>query len=72
MTVIGRLDGQVEEVIIKPVGRRRAPDATDAAGSAPAPQTPPRDEPRETGQAYQPEPSRDERRDDAELPVWLL
>ncbi len=68
MPVIGRLDGQVDEVLIKPVSRGRrgggeeAPaGADDEAAPAPAPpaetQTPRADE--SSGGA-------------AELPVWLL
>ena len=66
MSVIGRLDGQVEEVIINPVGRRPA-GRDDAPPARPAPPEPP--------EAATTEP-RVERRDDrdevAELPVWLL
>jgi hypothetical protein len=73
MSVIGRLDGQVEEVIIKPVGRRHAPDDTGATGDAPAPpHAARRDEPRETQPAERPDESRGERSGDGELPVWLL
>ncbi|HEX8720993.1 MAG TPA: hypothetical protein VF736_10215 [Pyrinomonadaceae bacterium] len=66
MPVIGRLDGQVEEVIIKPVsGRRREdpPPETTEAGRAPAP---PPSAPVQT-------PNSDESSPEAEeLPVWLL
>jgi hypothetical protein len=73
MPVIGRLDGQVEEVIIKPVGRRHdAPGGTDAPDSASDSSTRPRDEPRAARPENRPGTSRDERRGDAELPVWLL
>ena len=67
MPVIGRLDGQVEEVIIKPVGRRQ-PDGTDRPETASVPPTPPREEPRETDHAERAETTRDV----GELPVWLL
>ena len=70
MSVIGRLDGQVEEVIIKPVGRRHAPDERGA--HAPDSPTRRRDEPRETHPDNLPEPPSDEPRDGGELPVWLL
>lgn len=70
MPVIGRLNEQVEEVIIKPVGRRHAPDGTDAP--APPASIPARDEPREIQHAERSETSRDERRGKGELPVWLL
>ena len=69
MPVIGRLDGQVEEVVIKPVGRRHAPDETGAP--APPASITTRDEPRGVHPVNRPETARDERRDD-ELPVWLL
>lgn len=72
MPVIGRLDGQVEEVIINPVGRRHAPDETDAPETAPDSSTRRRDEPRASRPEDRPEPSGDERRDDGDLPVWLL
>ena len=71
MPVIGRLDGQVDEVIIKPISERRrvedSPvDADDAAGArrdSPAPPTP---VPTQT-------PTDGESSADAdELPVWLL
>ena len=66
MPIIGRLDGQVDELIIKPVGRRRAPDeavAPEAASPPPA---------RQREQAGRPETPGDKRRDDEGLPVWLL
>ena len=72
MPVIGRLDGQVEEVIIKPVGRRHAPGERDSPEAAPALPAPPRGEPQETRHADRPETSGGVRRDDGELPVWLL
>jgi hypothetical protein len=69
MPVIGRLDGQVDEVIIKPISERRrgeltpADETTDTQPDTPAPpqtitnQTPPSDE--SSAEAD-------------ELPVWLL
>ena len=70
MSVIGRLDGQVEEVIIKPAGRRhRAPDERAAPETTPAAPTAPRDEPRETHHAEQQDETP---RGGGELPVWLL
>jgi len=71
MPVIGRLDGQVDEVIIKPISERRrgedapadADDATREQGTPPAPQHP---APTHT-------PPADESSNEAdELPVWLL
>jgi hypothetical protein len=64
MPVIGRLDRQVNEVLIEPLDRNRPRDARDAP-AAPGDAMPvatntgaPRDE--------------DRRRDDERLPVWLL
>jgi hypothetical protein len=71
MPVIGRLDGQVDEVIIKPIsGRRRdedptadADDATRAQRTPPAPPTPaPTQTPTDVESSA----------DTDELPVWLL
>ena len=66
MSVIGRLDGQVEDVIINPGGRRPAGGDDGAPATRPAPQDPPETmpEPREQ--------QRGERDEAAELPVWLL
>ncbi len=66
MSVIGRLDGQVEEVIINPVGRRPADKDDDAPPARPAPPEPSEatTEPREQ--------QRGERHEADELPVWLL
>jgi hypothetical protein len=65
MPVIGRLDGQVDEVIIKPISERRrgedAPDADDATDT-------PHDTPAPTHTPSVPESSADT----GELPVWLL
>ena len=70
MSVIGRLDGQVEEVIINPIGRRPAGGGDDAPETAPDPAaTPPHDGPRETPRT---ESVVETPRDDGELPVWLL
>lgn len=67
MSVIGRLDGQVEEVLINPAGRRRADEGDDAP---PAPPAPP--EPAEAARTGPHERRRDGRDGVAELPVWLL
>ena len=69
MPVIGRLDGQVDEVIISPISRRRGaeelppvnkneetPEPSDSSGPAPS-QTPNVDESSANAD---------------ELPVWLL
>jgi hypothetical protein len=69
MPVIGRLDGQVDEVIIKPISERRrgedapADDTPDARHAPPEPQTPP---PTHTQTAVESSAEADE------LPVWLL
>jgi len=71
MPVIGRLDGQVDEVIIKPVSERRrgedAPDAADETADArqapPAPQLPTSTHTQTTDKSSA---------DTSELPVWLL
>jgi hypothetical protein len=71
MPVIGRLDGQVDEVIIKPISERRrgeetpadADEATDAPQPPPAPQKP---APTQTPNEGESSP------DTTELPVWLL
>jgi hypothetical protein len=60
MPVIGRLDGQVEEVIIKPISERRREE------EPPAPPPPPERAPAQT-----PHPNESSAEAD-ELPVWLL
>jgi hypothetical protein len=69
MPVIGRLDGQVEEVIIKPISERRRgeePPEPPRAERAPEPPMPPERAPAQT-------PHPDESSAEAgELPVWLL
>ena len=68
MPVIGRLDGQVEEVIINPIGRRPAREGDDAATA-----TRPATQGSEETTPHEPlEQRRDERREADELPVWLL
>ena len=69
MPVIGRLDGQVEEVIIKPISERRR------EGESPAPaQSREEPAPADTAErAPSQTPDRDESSADGdELPVWLL
>ncbi|HVF42279.1 MAG TPA: hypothetical protein VM936_04675 [Pyrinomonadaceae bacterium] len=64
MAVIGRLDGQVDEVIIKPISERRRgeePPAPDEG--APQPPTPP--------ETQTPTPNQSSDKPDT-LPVWLL
>ena len=64
MPVIGRLDRQVNDVLIEPLDRKRARAAHDTP-------TPPDDAPPDEKHG---EPPHDEdcRRDDEPLPVWLL
>jgi hypothetical protein len=67
MPVIGRLDGQVDEVIIKPIsGRRREEESPAPAQSREAPTDPAERAPVQTpdGNESSAEPG--------ELPVWLL
>lgn len=68
MPVIGRLDGQVDEVIIKPISGRREeePPPPPEGGRAPAPSGPPDPAPAQT-----PHPDESSAEPD-ELPVWLL
>jgi hypothetical protein len=66
MPVIGRLDGQVDEVIIKPISERRRGDEEPAppapqGGAAPVPPAP----------AQTPDPG-ESSAEPPELPVWLL
>lgn len=71
MPVIGRLDGQVDEVIIKPISDRgRGEDApADADDATPAQQAPHAPRPATANQT----PTSDESSAEAdELPVWLL
>ena len=67
MPVIGRLDGQVDEVIIRPISERRRDEAE-------TPDDPQRRETPERPPAAQPQtPDADESSKRAdELPVWLL
>ena len=63
MPIIGRLDGQVDEVIIKPISKRREEDAETHDEDAPEP--PPSTE-TQTPASNQSSAERDT------LPVWLL
>jgi hypothetical protein len=69
MPVIGRLDGQVDEVIIKPISERRReeePPAPPKGEKAPAPPAPPERAPAQTPHTSESSAEPDE------LPVWLL
>ncbi|HYP53955.1 MAG TPA: hypothetical protein VEQ42_10475 [Pyrinomonadaceae bacterium] len=64
MSVIGRLDPQVEDVLIKPASERRP-----AARKVPEPAPPAREPAAPTPPEKEAERDESERR---ELPVWLL
>jgi hypothetical protein len=64
MPVIGRLDEQVNEVLITPLERGREPQPPPAPGAPEAAPTPP--EPVDDGHAGETSRAR------VELPVWLL
>jgi hypothetical protein len=69
MPVIGRLDGQVDEVIISPVSRRRRGEETPPASKneeTPEPADRPDHAPSQTPLTDESSPNADE------LPVWLL
>ena len=67
MPVIGRLDGQVDEVIIKPISeQRREEESPPQAERTPEPPRPPGRAPSQT--LYPDESSAEA----DELPVWLL
>ena len=68
MSVIGRLDGQVDEIIIKPVGNRNRPETEERLPSS-----------QENARQHQTGAEEDRARDTEEseerssdLPVWLL
>jgi hypothetical protein len=68
MGVIGRLDDQVNEIIIKPVGKRNAPESE-------APKAPDRESRPQPQPVVKEDRARDEENRKApstELPVWLL
>ncbi len=63
MSVIGRLDEQVEAVLINPLKRKDDEEERDAPSPTPAPQQ----------AELEAEPSEQQTREtDAALPVWLL
>jgi hypothetical protein len=69
MPVIGRLDGQVEEVIISPIsrrGREEEPRPSSENERTPGPPAPPDRAPSQT------RPTRESSANADELPVWLL
>ena len=71
MPVIGRLDGQVDEVLIAPLEKRRREDA----GEAPPADAPARGDADDNRGGHKKPAARGELENDAvrdELPVWLL
>ncbi len=69
MPVIGRLDGQVDEVIISPLSRRQRgedPPPSPEDEETPEPSRPPDPAPSQTPPADESSANADE------LPVWLL
>lgn len=63
MPVIGRLDGQVDEVIISPISRGRSePEPPPPTNNEETPEHAPSNTP----------PAVESSADDGELPVWLL
>lgn len=67
MPVIGRLDEQVDELIIAPIGGRAARDGRKSeTGDEDAPTAPPREEMGKRGDTAERPAHGDE------LPVWLL
>jgi hypothetical protein len=68
MSVIGRLDDQVNEIIIKPVGARNRPGSE--APQPPAEES--RPQPVPAAKEDQAEAEENEKVESSELPVWLL
>lgn len=69
MSVIGRLDDQVNEIIIKPVGVRRKGESQEPTTPAEAGQPAPRPATEEEEAQGEENP---QARTQPELPVWLL
>ena len=69
MSVIGRLDNQVDEIIISPVSKRRREEAPAAEVRDEVPREPPEAARPPTPHTPQPDESS---ADADELPVWLL
>jgi hypothetical protein len=67
MPVIGRLDGQVEEIIISPISRRPREEDPPPLGE----ETPPPPAPHGRPPVQTPHPDESSAEPD-ELPVWLL
>ncbi|MCA1557194.1 MAG: hypothetical protein LC731_01485 [Acidobacteria bacterium] len=70
MGVIGRLDDQVNEIIIKPVGERKRQESEEA--TAPSSKSGPLIKSPAEKSPVQDEASAQEPRAQSELPVWLL
>jgi hypothetical protein len=64
MPVIGRLDDQVEAVLINPLKKRRAPEETEREQPAMPPRAPEEHDHADT--------AAEKREADSALPVWLL
>lgn len=71
MPVIGRLDGQVEEVIIKPISERRRGEEAPADADEPTHARPAPPAPRPPTSTQTPAADESSAEPD-ELPVWLL
>ena len=70
MSVIGRLDDQVEAVLINPLKRRERDDSTQERDAPSPPQPAPLNEERDAESSA--ESSAETRDTEAALPVWLL
>lgn len=68
MPVIGRLDGQVDEVLIAPLERRRRRDGDESRDGEPSGATENRNDLEKQSSRDEPE----KRAARGELPVWLL
>jgi hypothetical protein len=72
MTVIGRLDGQVDAVLIEPLKRRHAPSTDEAPDANAQVETEPEPQRGTTQGHVRPAETDAQRRVDEALPVWLL
>jgi hypothetical protein len=69
MSVIGRLDNQVDEIIIKPVGKRKR---REGAEGDEMPSQDAATQPQAETEEYRAEDEDKPRDHSSELPVWLL
>ena len=72
MTVIGRLDGQVDAVFIEPLKRRHEPDAVETTDEQAQVERAPEPPHNTTGARARSAKTDGPRAVEAELPVWLL